>query len=196
MPLVNPGFEGGLAGWTQAGNVNSVNYTGFGVNNQNLALFGNDGAAFNAGDSAPNGVLSQTFATVIGQSYLVEFYYGNLNQSGGLSNQTMLAEVVDTVSTNLLGNTLASVVSNSNSQDQNVIYNNSVPFQFFFVAQGLTSTLRFTDQPGSSTISTDGFLDTVSVTEVVPEIGSFSVPPLAAVVLLLLACGRRRKALV
>ena len=93
----------------------------------------------------------------------------------------------------VIGSSLASVPLPGNSQDQNVIYNNSTPFQFSFVALGVASTLRFTDQPGSSTISTDGFLDTISVTEVVPEIGSVSSRALAAIVLLLLTSGRRRR---
>lgn len=193
VPLVNPGFEGGLGGWTQAGNVGSVNYTGAAVINQNVALFGNDGAVFNAGDAAPNGSLSQSFATVIGQRYIVEFYYGNFNQTGGASTQITLAEVLDDNTMSVIGSSLASVPLPGNSQDQNVIYNNSTPFQFSFVALGVASTLRFTDQPGSSTISTDGFLDTISVTEVVPEIGSVSSPALAAIVLLLLTSGRRRR---
>jgi Protein of unknown function (DUF642) len=70
--LENPGFEGEFAGWAVSGNIalrSSAPYP---------AAEGTRLAVFNAGNTPPNGVLSQSFATVPGRVYGVSFALGTL----------------------------------------------------------------------------------------------------------------------
>lgn len=72
--IINGGFEAGLAGWTYSAGANvAVQSTPPYVPTEGTRL-----AAFNAGNSAPNGTLSQTVPTTPGQNYRLEFDVGNL----------------------------------------------------------------------------------------------------------------------
>jgi formylglycine-generating enzyme required for sulfatase activity len=71
--LVNGSFESDYQGWTASGNQ--------GVRITSPPYAASDGSklvTFNAGNSAPNGILSQTFATTPGITYLLSFDMGVL----------------------------------------------------------------------------------------------------------------------
>lgn len=72
-PILNGGFESGLAGWTATGNVSTQAAPPY------LATEGSRLAAFNAANSAPSGTLSQDIPAVAGQLYRLEFDVGNLS---------------------------------------------------------------------------------------------------------------------
>ncbi|MHC1765077.1 MAG: DUF642 domain-containing protein [Verrucomicrobiia bacterium] len=69
--LTNPSFESGLTGWTASGSV-GVGQLPY------QPTHGSRMAAFNWGQTAPSGVISQSFETVPGQAYAVTFDAGAL----------------------------------------------------------------------------------------------------------------------
>lgn len=73
QPVVNGGFESGLAGWlTNSGNISVQSAPPY------LATEGTKLLAFNTGNSSPNGVLSQEVTLATGHRYRLEFDVGNL----------------------------------------------------------------------------------------------------------------------
>lgn len=72
-PLVNGGIENGAWGWTASGNVRAIPVPAY------LPTEGSTVASFNTGNTAPNGVLSQTVSTVPGRIYLLSFDAGILS---------------------------------------------------------------------------------------------------------------------
>ena len=71
--MVAETFENGLAAWEVSGNVTTKSSAPY------LAVEGSVLAAFNSGDSAPNGRLVRTLAVLPGYRYLLEFSVGNLS---------------------------------------------------------------------------------------------------------------------
>lgn len=69
-PFGNGGFENQGSGWTTAGNVRFIAVPLY------QPTEGGTVANFNAGNSSPSGTLSQWFATIPGQSYLLTFDLG------------------------------------------------------------------------------------------------------------------------
>lgn len=69
-PLVNGGLENGASGWTATGNVRAIPVPAY------LPTEGTTAASFNTGNTAPNGILSQTVSTVPGRTYLLSFDAG------------------------------------------------------------------------------------------------------------------------
>lgn len=76
-PLVNGGLENGAWGWTATGNVRAIPVPAY------FPTEGRTAASFNTGDTAPNGVLSQTVSTVPGRTYLLSFDAGILTYGRG-----------------------------------------------------------------------------------------------------------------
>jgi hypothetical protein len=184
--LVNGNFESGAnSPWIFSGNAAIVTSAGgaFWYGAGSAAQDGRYAVAFNYGDLAPNGGLSQTFATQADTSYVVNFNYGAT--SGG--TQTLRATVLDAASLTSLTNFSAT----SSNFGSNALAN----FLFSFRATGSQSTLRFADVAQNATRSLDGVLDNVTVNAiaapaVVPEPGSIALLSLG---LLGLALGRRSK---
>lgn len=152
--LVNGDFETGtLSGWTASGNVVDVGLPYFGEGS--FAADGNYYAVFNAGNVTPNGILSQTIATTIGDSYVLSFDYG----SNGGQTQDITAQVSDPLNT-----VVASAFEVSDAPSLAL-----APYTLDFTADATSMTVSFIDYSGNPTNSTDGFLDNVSVDQAAPE---------------------------
>jgi len=144
--LTNGSFESDFTGWTRSGN-QAIQSAG--------AYAATDGTrlvVFNAGNSAPNGVISQTFATTAGVSYSLTFDAGVLAYT--TSEQRLQ------VSVNGTGPRLSQVVSLTGPGNGGTRW---VRQNFSFTADSATTTLTFRDQ-SASTHSLDLLLDNVRVT--------------------------------
>lgn len=74
--IVNGGFEtGDFTGWTRSGNIGSSSYTAITTGSPSYLHSGSCGVK--AGPLGSPGLISQTVATVPGQSYLLKFWYSN-----------------------------------------------------------------------------------------------------------------------
>lgn len=157
-PFTNGDFEQQLSGWTYSGNLALATpvYFGAGTATKN----GNNMVAFNAGDQPANAVLTQTFDTIAGATYVVKFGYGMTN---GERSQELDASVLDSD-----GTSLASL----NAQEYRS--GDLETFMFDFIAISSSSTLKFVDNANNDSNSLDGMLDNVSVTNV-PEPGTISL---------------------
>ena len=143
-----------LPGWFVSANVDILpnNYWRAFDGNQSLDL---------SGDSATGTYIQQMFPTVIGQSYLLSFYYGNnADDAWALGRASVFGD------TTLLSQDLY----HSGSTSQNMNY---TLFQGEFVADASTTTLRFThlDTP---TYGRGLALDAITVTPV-PEPGTVAL---------------------
>ncbi|MEW4490364.1 DUF642 domain-containing protein [Thalassoglobus sp. JC818] len=109
-------------------------------------------------NGASGGLISQTFDTVIGQEYSVDFQIATI-QGTGLS--TIVASAFDGL--NLLGSTTSSTPDNSNDW----VAGNTLKF----IATSLTSTLQLqnTSGGGFANLALDDVTVTASNSPVVPE---------------------------
>lgn len=163
--VVNPSFETGFGSWTATGNLAVI--TGQGETD------GSSAAAFSFLNLPSTGVLSQSFATTLGQAYSLTFDFGKF---GVLSPDTARLEVdvfdgVGVAGTNLFNQTLEDTTpgNGGTSTDSPDVYSS---FQFNFTAQSSMATLRFTDNSDAQTVGGfDAMLDNVSVA--VPEPTAF-----------------------
>ena len=191
--IVNGDFNTGMPnapGWTVIGNVSHVGAGGppFWFGAGTAAENGPGVIAFNAGNTPPNGSIAQSFGTVAGSNYTVEFDFGvTENGTSATVMQGLIATVLGTG--NIVLGTLA--VSDTNSPS---LPNNLDTYTFSFVANGAQATLRFSDLQTNGTFNFDGVLDNVSVTgpapAQIPEPGTLG---LLGVALAGLALRRRRR---
>ncbi len=132
--LLNGDFDtGDLTGWST---------TGTALNSGNSLRFGSS-------DSAAPHTASQSFTTVIGQIYTLEFEYRDDNSSSSQSMQV----TVDSATNNL-----------DQTQTTSTAGTSYFSYTYTFTADSATSTLTFTDTSASS-VSVDGFINNISVTE-------------------------------
>ncbi|MEO7100592.1 MAG: Ig-like domain-containing protein [Luteolibacter sp.] len=143
--IVNGSFENNNTGWTSTGSQSIQSASPYEPTN------GTKLAVFNGGNMQPGGVLSQSFATVVGQTYTVGF------DAGVLAYNTNSQQVTVTVTGNsaLLSNL---VTINGIGNGANVWVSKSLTF----VADSTTATLTFRDT-SLTTDSLDLLLDNVSV---------------------------------
>ena len=154
---------------------------------------GSFAVAFSIGNLPSTGVLSQTFTTIAGGSYVLSFDFGkySVNQPNEVARLGYdIFDGTDFTGALLLGGTAIDStpgIGDPNSPSSSAVYN---PYVLTFTATGTSSTLRFTDtsDPQSGGGGFDAMLDNVIVT-LVPE-------PSRATLLLLSAFGlliRRRR---
>lgn len=147
--LANGGFESGENGWSMSGS-----YLVFDTSDPYIASEGNAMVVLNGAQTPPNAVISQTFATVPGQTYVLEFDYGILALNGG--EQHLGVELIGASS--LLAKT-ESLLGNSQG---NSVWTSS---RNTFVADSGTATLTFRDLSYVGD-GLDLLLDNVKVTAV------------------------------
>lgn len=162
--ITNGDFStGSLSGWTTTGNVGLAPTPFFGFNSP---AWGGHFAAFNAGNSSPNGVLSQAITTDVGSVYILGFNYGvNYYDAGrGSLGQSIVASVVDTTTNNILAST--TVFDNNTAL---------VTSTLRFTAASGSSVVKFTDVGTNDSYNVDGGIDHVSVTAALPEPASWAL---------------------
>ncbi len=156
--LLNGSFESGLTGWVATGNVLQLSDTSVPVSFP--ATDGHNMANFNAGNTTPNGTLSQSFVTLTGQKYTIAFDFGNwgnfLPVTQGLRVTLQGTGVLD--QRDVTDSTI------DGTQNAATVYN---PFSYNFTADSVLTTLTFADI-ANGTSGSDGLLDNVRITPV-PE---------------------------
>ncbi len=144
--LVNGSFEAGYQGWVYSG------YQAVQTGAPYAAANGSQLVVFNGGNLTPNGILTQTFTTIAGQTYTLAFDPGVL--SFNTKSQTL--QVTVTGSGILLAQTI--IVDGVGGGT-----NRWLPQSFTFLANSAATTLTFTDQ-STTTNNLDLLLDNVRVT--------------------------------
>ena len=143
--LLNGSFEFDYSGWSPTGNQQVVSSPFQPSDGTKLV-------AFNAGQKTPNGVLTQTFATTIGQAYTLSFDAGAISTS----NQNEQRMQVRVQGNSTLVSQSVSVFAPGNGTRY-------LPKSFSFVADSSTTTLTFQDI-STNTSNIDLLLDKVRVT--------------------------------
>lgn len=139
---------------------------------------GTHALAFSFANLASNGVTSQTFGTIAGTSYSLEFDFGKYSINQPLEIARLQVDVFDGTGfgglqiLNQLVTDGTPSTGDPDSTDSPSVYS---PFQFAFIASGTMSTLRFADQSDPQSIGGgfDAMLDNVRVSAV-PEPSSFA----------------------
>ena len=144
--LVNGSFESGITGWTVTGNHASASALPYTATNGTRLV------SFNGGNQTPNATISQSFATVAGQTYALAFDAGVLSYN--TNSQTMVVTVNG--ASLILTRSITIIGQGGGSNRWN-------PQSFTFVANSATTILAFRDQ-SASTIALDLLLDNVRVT--------------------------------
>ena len=155
--LVNPSFESDFSGWTTTGNQSIEFYP---------ATDGIKVVAFNGQNLTPNAVLSQTFATTAGKTYMLTFDAGVFSYT--TDPQSLLVTVKGSAS--LL----------SRSVNLTGIRGGAFTWaaqSFSFTADSVSTTLTFRDQ-STATVGIDLLLDNVRINALPsPSVSSVVTPP-------------------
>ena len=151
--------------------------TGFSTNGTDVTFTSAEGASqgvtsaiFNGGqgNTIVGNTLSQTFGTVVGQTYVVSFDFGAY---GGAGTERLTASVLNgAIPIATTGATLATATNTGTSLVTMPAFKTTT---FSFIASGASTTLQFNDA-GSDTNNIDGVLDNVIATAGVPEPGTLA----------------------
>jgi len=141
--ITNGSFEEGFGGWVVSGAADVVAYN---------SSDGTHSARFNGFDATPSGVLSQTFPTVPGERYALQFDFGVWG-GGATAEQRVSVQVTGD------GVRLSNVVTQLNGPAGPMTL---VTHRLYFWADATNSTLTLRDV-SLQTVSTDGHLDNVKV---------------------------------
>lgn len=147
--LNNGSFENGQAGWAMSGNFVVIDTTP-----PYLASNGNKLLVFNGGQTQPNGLISQSFGTVPGQQYRLDYDMGILGLNN--SEQRLGVQVTGTV------DHIAQIEAGVANGLGNTVW---TPKSHTFIADSSTTTLAFGDL-STTTNSVDLMLDRVRVTAI------------------------------
>jgi hypothetical protein len=164
--LTNGDFAtGDLSGWSDSGDVLAIVQTAYtaccGIANATPGAYD---ASFGAGNKPDNGVLSQSFPTTVGKSYIVSFDYGAVDYS---LPQSMNVSIVSGAHAFNIG------ISAIGMMDFATLF---TPYAYTFTADAATTTLTFADTSGI-TDDVDGLLGEVSAVPVsrIPEPSCFAL---------------------
>ncbi|MEZ6095171.1 MAG: hypothetical protein R3C03_13235 [Pirellulaceae bacterium] len=150
--ITNGDFSSSLTGWTTTGTVSQSGGS----------------LMFGAGSAYGPHTASQSFATTVGESYIIEFDYRD-NHLYGTRNQQL--QVTVDGATNRL--TTSQILTDQGD-------NTFVRYRFTFTADSTTSTLKFTDTSDNvgslsySTVGVEGLIDNVSVQQAGGQLGTVS----------------------
>jgi hypothetical protein len=144
--FVNGSFENDETGWTNTGTRGVISAVSPYTARQGSKLM-----IFNGGGGPNDGVVSQSFATVVGQTYAIDFDMGVV----GTSSVQQRLQISATGSTSLL-----SQVETMNGGGASTT--RWLPKSFSFVADSTTTTVAFTDVSTTST-NVDMTLDNVRI---------------------------------
>jgi len=158
----NGSFESDFANWNISGNQVIQSSSPY------AATHGSKLVGFNGANTAPNAVLSQSFATVAGQSYTLSFDAGTLSY---VSSQQRVQ-----VSADGAGNVLSQLITLNAGTGGNNVWSART---FNFTANSATTTLTFRDQ-SSTTNGLDLTLDNVKVIATGSGGGSNTAPTAVA----------------
>ena len=145
--FTNGSFESDYAGWTATGNQRVETAGSF-----YAATDGVKAVAFNGGQKPPDGVLSQSFATTVGQAYTLTFDVGAVSL---VNTRQQQLQVTVQGTTQLLSQSVTVAAPGNGTR--------YVARSFAFVADSPTTTLTFRDT-STTTSSVDLMLDNVRVT--------------------------------
>ena len=163
----------GLQDWTSSGNVLYSTVA-------ELPPGGTDVVIFNAGNRIPNGSIADSFATVSGDEYQVDFEYSTGTAPDATAQQLAYTALGDT---QLAGGSVTGPLDPLTGPPDFDSVPSFVPtdFSFDFTADSSATTLRFSDVDTNQTISEDGDLYDVSVV----QIGTSSVADQGSAAILL-----------
>ncbi|MGD7653909.1 MAG: DUF642 domain-containing protein [Verrucomicrobiales bacterium] len=159
--LVNGSFESDFLGWSATGNTTIKSLPPYETTD------GVKTAAFNAGNTTPDGVVSQTILTTPGQPYMLSFDMGVLAYNTSL--QSLLVEVTGSPSL------LAETFELRGSGNGNVVWRS---LDLPFTADSASTTIAFSDV-SPATNSLDLLLDRVRVTPSIVRTLTIESSPLA-----------------
>jgi len=145
--VINGSFESDYAGWSPTGNQEIKSGEPY------VPFHAQKMAAFNTGQSTPNGTLSQVLPTIAGQVYRLQFALGVL--AFNKNQQRLLCTVQGTGGTTLL----SQLVTLAGQGGGTTVWS---PQTFTFVANGASATLIFQDVSTTSN-SIDLLVDHVRV---------------------------------
>ncbi|MEO5715722.1 MAG: SUMF1/EgtB/PvdO family nonheme iron enzyme [Luteolibacter sp.] len=151
--ITNGSFENDLTGWTPAGSVRIQTAPSY------QPADGSRLVSFNAGNAPTGGSFSQSFPTVAGQLYRLEFKVGVL----GKNSAGQLLGMIVTSFTGLATDRIPL----SDTPDGKISW---IPKSYFFVANSGVTNVEFRDY-SSATINIDTVLDQVTVTPVTTYVG-------------------------
>ena len=144
-----------MAGWVKTGPGTVILVNGRVGGQQFDPIDGNQHLNFDGGDTPTGAILSQTFASTVGQTYEVSFYVGRVFGSGGSGDAALTSRVLDS-SNNVL---------HSERVSPPLALGYGPVTRFTFTAASSSSTLSFEDT-STVTVNLDVALDSVSVVPV------------------------------
>ncbi len=131
--LLSTGDSTSIPSWVVGGTTSTIEFNSPGFNGQN-AQQGSNFISFGH-NTTTGGTLSQTFTTVIGTVYTVNYFVSRIQ--GGASAQAMSVMALDAVSSSVLNLAATTIPANNNVWTAGTA--------LVFTASSTSTTLRFTD---------------------------------------------------